>query len=360
MAAPTVIVEALAAGYGDSLLVTCKLRRGVWRMLVDTGPDECWPMLKARLAELPARGAGKRHIDLAVITHIDHDHIGGAGALFGDRELGLTFGDIWFNAPRMPASRGVAEGQSLATLLGAPETDLPWNAAWGGRHAVAPTDAGFMELPGDAGKPKLTLLSPTPASLAKLFKVWDRELAKLARPGPAPRASAAARGGPLDLDALARKVTAVDRAPANGSSIALLLEHRGVSLLLGADVHPTVLVPALKALAMQRGAALPLQVDAFKLSHHGSRANVTLDVLRAVQARHYIVSTNGAIFGHPDDEAIARVIVGGGAHPDVWFNYLGEQTQKWCNPDFQLAHGYSAHRPTSASPGVLLAIAANG
>jgi glyoxylase-like metal-dependent hydrolase (beta-lactamase superfamily II) len=160
MAVPAVIVEALPAGYGDCLLVTCKLRRGVWRMLVDTGPYECWPKLKARLAELPANGGGKRHIDLAVITHIDHDHIGGASALFGDRELGLKFGDIWFNAPRGLASRGVAEGQSLATLLGAPETALPWNAAWGGRHAVTPNEAGFVQLPGEDCRPKLTLLSP--------------------------------------------------------------------------------------------------------------------------------------------------------------------------------------------------------
>ncbi len=130
MAAPAVIVEALPAGYGDSLLVTCKLRRGVWRMLVDTGPDECWPMLEARLAEIPPDKVGRRRIDLAVISHIDHDHIGGGGALFGDRELGLSFGDVWFNAPKMPASRGVAEGQSLATLLGAPDTPLPWNRAW--------------------------------------------------------------------------------------------------------------------------------------------------------------------------------------------------------------------------------------
>ncbi len=359
MAAPTVIVEALAAGYGDCLLVTCKLRRGIWRMLVDTGPDECWPMLKARLAELPANRAGNRHIDLAVITHIDHDHIGGAGALFGDRDLGLTFGDIWFNAPRMPASRGVAEGQSLAALLGAPEAALPWNTAWGGRHAVAPTDAGFVELPGGADKPKLTLLSPTPTSLAKLLKVWDRELAKMVRPEPAPRASVAARGGLLDLEALARKVTAVDRAPANGSSIAFLLEHRGVSVLLGADVHPTVLVPALKALAAQRGAALPLQVDAFKLSHHGSRANVTLDVLRAVQAQHYIVSTNGAIFGHPDDEAIARVIVSGGLNQTIWFNYRTAGIAKWAAPALQQAHQYSARLPPTDAGPVVVALPTN-
>jgi hypothetical protein len=32
---PAITVEALPAGYGDSILVACKLRSGVWRLLVD-------------------------------------------------------------------------------------------------------------------------------------------------------------------------------------------------------------------------------------------------------------------------------------------------------------------------------------
>jgi beta-lactamase superfamily II metal-dependent hydrolase len=42
------------------------------------------------------------------------------------------------------------------------------------------------------------------------------------------------------------------------------------------------------------------------MSHHGSRANVTSELLTAVRADHYIFSTNNtnnAIFKHPDDEA---------------------------------------------------------
>lgn len=354
---PAVTVEALPAGYGDSILVTCARRGRPWRLLVDTGPDECWPTLKARLAQIPPDKTGKRRIDLAIISHIDHDHIGGAGALFSDRELRLTFGDIWFNAPVMPASRGVAEGRSLAKLLGATDAALPWNKAWGGRHAVTSADPPFVELPQAAGKPKLTLLSPTPAKLTALFKVWKREVARLREapahePTPVPRSREA-----LDLAALAAKATAVDSAPANGSSIALLLEHRGVSVLLAADAHPGVLTSAVRALAARRGAALPLQVDAFKLSHHGSRANVTTALLAAVQAQHYIVSTNGAIFRHPDDEAIARVILHGGLGREIVFNYATAKTVKWGDAQMQQAHGYGTRLPKNGEPGVLIELA---
>jgi beta-lactamase superfamily II metal-dependent hydrolase len=355
MTQSAVLLEVLPAAYGDSLLVTCNSAMGAWRMLVDTGTDECWPSLKARLAALPVDPTGHRHIDLAVITHIDHDHIGAAGELFSDTSLKLTFGDVWFNAPTMPASRGVAEGQSLARLLGASKASLPWNKAWGGRHAVTTEDAAFIEMPHTPGAPQITLLSPTPATLEAIFKVWDAEMHKLrerAVPEPAP---ASARGA-LDLDALASKLTPVDHAPANGSSIAFLLEHRGVSLLLGADMHPTVAVPALKALAAHRGLALPLQVDAFKVSHHGSRANVSNDLLQAVQASHYVISTNGAIFGHPNDEAIARLIVHGGARRRIWFNFRTDHTEKWGGDQLQHQHGYSVVYPESPAGGVAIAL----
>jgi len=357
MPSPVVTIEALPAGYGDSVLVTCMVGTKPWRLLIDTGPDECWPSLKSRLAQIPPDRTGKRHIDLAVISHIDHDHIGGAHLLFDDTSLGLTFGDIWFNAPPHAAERGVAEGQSLASLLGGTNVKLPWNKAWDGKSAVTTAESSFIELPRKAGKPRITLLSPDPVSLAKLFRVWDAELKKLGKSETPEAGPAVSRdGGSMDLEALARKATPKDHAPANGSSIAFLLEHQGVSILLAADAHSTMLVPALKALAAHRGIPLPLQVDVFKLSHHGSRANVTVDLLQVVQAHHYIVSTNGAIFNHPDDEAIARVIVDGGSGRKVWFNYRTEHTSKWGADELQERYGYLPRFPEAVQGGVTISL----
>ena len=342
MEPPAISVDVLPAGYGDCLLLSCPVGERTWRLLVDTGPDECWPMLRARLAQLPTDEEGKRRIDLAVISHIDHDHIGGAGLLFSDRSLGLSFGDVWFNAPPRPATRGVAEGQSLAALLGAVETELPWNAAFQGDAVVAPENA-FVAVVAPEGLPQITLLSPQPAQLATLFKVWQRELEKLRskeREPPSGERGATLDRAALDPKRLADQAGLLDRAPANGSSIALLLEHRGASILLAADAFSTVLVSSLQALARHRHLDGALKLDAFKLSHHGSRANVTKALLGVVQADHYIVSTNGAIFHHPDDEAISRVIVYGGSHPRIWFNFDNERSRKWADPALQAMHGY--------------------
>jgi beta-lactamase superfamily II metal-dependent hydrolase len=356
MAPLAVTFEALPAAYGDSLIVTCATPAGPWRLLVDTGTDECWSSLKEHLARLPVAASGQRHIDLVVISHIDHDHIGAAAALLSDTSLGLSFGDIWFNAPSQPASRGVAEGRSLASILGGTRTQLPWNVAWHGKSVVTPDKTPFLELPNAQGTPKITLLSPTPNSLATLFAVWDKELAKLGKSEKPEVRPAADRGGPPSLEELAAKSTPTDHAPANGSSIAFLLEHQGVSLLLAADVHPTILVPALNAVAVHRGLGLPIQVDVFKLSHHGSRANVTADVLEALQAQHYVVSTNGAIFGHPDDEAIARVVVQGGSKRRIWFNYCNEHTSKWDAADLQSRYDYAATFPAGERGTVEIAL----
>ncbi len=118
------------------------------------------------------------------------------------------------------------------------------------------------------------------------------------------------------------------------------------------------MAPALQALALHRNQPSPIRLDAVKLSHHGSRANVTSDLFRMVQADHYIVSTNGAIFGHPDEEAIARVIVHGGRQPRLWFNHDNERSRRCANPALRSLQGYDVVLPQSGQAGVALTPAA--
>lgn len=335
-----ITIEALPASYGDCLLVSCPVRGGIWRLLIDTGPDESWPTLRQRLADLPSRDDGRRVVDLAIVSHIDHDHIGATRQLFADEELQLSFGDVWFNA-RHHLVRGVAEAETLAAILGAPLRALPWNTAFGGGPVVTPGDGAFVELPVSPGHPRLTLLSPTPKRLARLATVWDAELENL-RARRSNTEAAGDRGSEFpDLDGLATHKSTRDQSAPNGSSIALLVEHRGASALLAADSFSTVLGSALLGLARHRGSPLPLRIDAFKLSHHGSRANLMPELLRAVQANHYIVSTDNTRFGHPNDETLARVILYGGDAPTLCFNFATAQNLRWADPALQGKYGFA-------------------
>jgi beta-lactamase superfamily II metal-dependent hydrolase len=351
-----ITVEVLNASYGDCLLVSCPVPGGAWRLLVDMGPDQTWPMLRDRLAELPLSKDGRRRLDLAIVSHIDDDHIGAAQNVFGDHTLGLAFGDVWFNG-RHHLERGAAEGRALCELLGAPGRPLPWNVAFARGPVVTP-DGGFVELPAAPGYPRLTLLSPTPRRLARLATVWDAELEKLRRKESNTEEELDRSGEFPNLEALAAHSSRKDRAPANGSSIAVLLEHRGASVLLAADAFPTVLGTALLSLARHRGVRPPLPVDAFKLSHHGSRANLMTELLGVDRADHYLVSTDNSRFGHPNDEALARVVLYGGKAPTLWFNHATERNRRWADERLQHQYGFATRFPSDGAWGVALELPA--
>ena len=355
--ATAIRVEMLPARLGDCLLVEC-LRSGrrPWRMLVDGGPADTWPLLQARLDRLPATDPS---IDVAVVTHIDSDHIGGMIPFLASDFAREHVRDVWFNGrphlsrPRS-APRSVAQGETVtATLTGAPgaQPGMPWNLAFSGGAIAAAPAPGIREVSIPNG-PRITVLSPNAPRLAALGKVWFETLDKALhpddeRPLPAPL-------GPLgDLAALAARRTAKDSTAPNGSSIALLVEHRGASLVLGADAFGPVLVESLGAVAQARGIPA-LAVDALKLPHHGSQANVIGNLISVAPARHFLVSSNGDTFGHPDDPAIARVVTGAPSGATLWFNYRNARTQRWADATLTSRHGYAVRYPTKPDTGVLV------
>jgi beta-lactamase superfamily II metal-dependent hydrolase len=354
--ATAIRIEALPARLGDCLLVEC-LRDGArpWRMLVDGGPPDTWPLLEARLAKLPA---DDQHIDVAVVTHIDSDHIGGMIPFVQSEFARTNVGDFWFNArPHLPdatgRTRSVGQGESLAAeLLGEREGPvLPWNRAFGGGAIDTGGEAEFIEVPVPDG-PRITVLSPTHKRLGILAAKWYDAIEAARRNEQEP--DAPDEMAPLDdLPGLAAQKCARDGSAPNGSSIALLVEHRGASVVLSGDAFGNVLGAGLKGLAAYRGLET-LPVDAFKLPHHGSKGNVIEAMLTAAPAQHYIVSSNGDTFHHPDDVALARTLVAAPPNPTLWFNYRNARTERWGEPALCTLHGHTARYPDDPTAGVVL------
>ena len=351
---PAVVFEVLPAYRGDCLWIECH-RAGArpWRMLFDGGTPETWPALRERVMALDI---AEREIDVAVVSHIDSDHIGGMLPLLAERDLGVRFGDVWFNGlPQLPleheeVSRSVSEGESLMRILsGADHQPLPWNLAFDGRAAMTAGDGQIRRIEG-AGVPTITLLSPTPRRLRALRKAWSAELASVRRGEPAEPALAPVPLQPLDdLATLAGTRTSLDGSIANGSSIALLIEHEGAACLLGADAWVPVLGAALTTLINQRGEER-LDLEVLKLPHHGSKGNTTSKLLALAPARRYVVSTNGERFHHPDDIALARVVTSAPAGSTICFNYGTGSILRWIDADLCDRYEYRALHPPPAGP----------
>ena len=88
---------------------------------------------------------------------------------------------------------------------------------------------------------------------------------------------------------------------------------------------------------------------------HVERSALTSSrMLRLAPARHYLVSTNGDTFHHPDDVALARVVLKAPAEATLWFNYRTPRTERWDDPGLRERHGYRAAYPEGPAAGAVL------
>lgn len=370
-------LQILPAQQGDAIWIEYGKPDAVHRVLIDAGTPATAPHVR-KCMELLADD--ERRFDLLVVTHVDTDHIGGVLKLLSNLPAGVTFDDVWFNAwPQIRTARssklGPVDGEILTVALR--KLKWPWNASFGGA-AVRVPKAGALLQKKLRGGMTLTVLSPGEPQLADLRANW-RSVVLEAGLDPKSKdrwkkllAAAARKGvkssilGEPNVKTLAQSKFEPDDAPANGSTIALLAEYEGKSALLAGDAYAPVLLDALGRVRHGREGA-KLKVDVFKLPHHGSGGNVNNELLAAVPASKYIFSTSGAVFGHPDDEAWARVI----ATPTTWrktlyFNYTSATIAKnykkkkkrdapdWGKPQLRRMYKYDVKFPPDDRTGVLL------
>lgn len=353
-------IQFFPAREGDSIW----LRWGedlAFQMLVDMGTAKTGLALRKQLEALPDN---RREFELVVITHIDCDHINGILSALVDNEpiQGLTIKEFWFNGldhldynPKSDELEelGAAQGEKLSNWL----KDKPWNLKFDGgpicRDSSKPTPV--IELSDGF---RITVLGPTPQRLKQLLPTWQKEwreaLAKYNEKNEDKDCELEALGASKaltlrdkeDLIKLANKQTKPDKSRANGSSISLLIEYQGARILLSGDAFASDLVEAIKCV----DATEPMRLDAFKLPHHGSSKNISSELVKSVVCDHWIVSTDGNRFRHPDDEAIARLIHHSAARPArLGFNIQSEINERWNNEawrkqfDYVTSYGDNEH-----------------
>jgi hypothetical protein len=365
MSKPFFHIEMLPARHGDALWIEYGNEDRTRRILIDGGPINAWPEVSARLQQLPAGDLG---VELVVISHVDTDHIEGLIRLLAEPETRWPIApqEIWFNGWRHleeASTLGGREGEFLSALIHRRMFDR-WNTSFGGKAVC--TD----KLPGDivelADGMRLTLVSPSAEALVALQKDWQKSVDKWQiDPGDLDAAwvqlvdenkfhpDAELTLGPDDLSQkLLDLLKGRDSSTANGSSIAFLAEFEGKSCLLLADAHAKVVCETLRNHGYTKN--VPLKVDALKMAHHGSSNNITPELLELVNAKHYLVSTNGDKFGHPDKAAIEAVIQGSRRKPTLWFNYRSDHNIGWEAESKKPGATFAARYPRKQSEGIVI------
>jgi beta-lactamase superfamily II metal-dependent hydrolase len=341
-------INFLPAKYGDCIWMEYGNIRSIHRVLIDGGTGGTKLVLNELIQMLPK---SERHFDLIVVTHVDRDHIEGILRLVEEDKLDFTVGDLWFNGwTHLP---GNEDDESFGAIQGEKLTQrilfhkLSWNNAFGGKAIVIPHQGQLpvINLPGGI---KLTLLSPLIESLANLKTKWCGEVLKA---GLIPGFGAeevkeeedeieSFGEWTIDVESLNEIDFMEDTAEANASSIAFIAEYSGISVLFAGDSHPSKILDSLNKLYENKA-----PVTVMKLSHHGSSHNTSPELLEKLDCKKYVISTNGAIYKHPDNATIARVIKRGGNDTELIFNYKTQYTNVWESKNLQDQYNFRTVYP---------------
>lgn len=317
------IFEALAAKYGDCLLLTIPAGDEWRRLLIDGGPAGVYRQsLKLRLDELREElelGDDPLPIEVVMVSHVDADHIAGILDIFGamrdadERERPRPYDVRFLLHNSLDSLLGEGEGGAARALrkdtvlagLGGEAKILSRNPKFshtamlvlqsypqGSRLASIAAALSINRNPPDGrtimyagtkvrqlhlGDATLTVIGPREAEVDALREEWKK----------------VKKGAKSDEDLAAY----LDVSAPNLSSIVVLLECGGSKILLTGDARGDYILQGLKAAGMLK--RRPFKVDLLKLPHHGSHHNVDLDFFESIHADHYVASGDGT-YGNPD------------------------------------------------------------
>ncbi|WP_417353168.1 ComEC/Rec2 family competence protein [Flavobacterium alkalisoli] len=250
-------------------------------------------------------------IDLWVISHIHDDHIGGVLKYIDTIKSG-EFEDIvdqfFYNPPRKysfnvspdPISKPVSinQGDILYEYLKSTNKLLDIKLT----RNISPIDKYGLNI---------TVLSPDSDKLNKLHSKYplgsSNMLEKEEDESSSDAISQATSDHHLQLDDFNVLTMKEDTSIENGSSISIITEYKGASVLWLADSHPSNIVSSLRSLGISEFSKL--NVDVVKVSHHGSAGNNSTELYSLINCNKYVFSVNGENKYHlPAKECIARIL----------------------------------------------------
>jgi ribonuclease BN (tRNA processing enzyme) len=339
------ILEALRAQFGDSLLLHFGTEKTPRLAVIDGGPPGVYnDALEPRLLKIreERKLAAKKalEIDLMMVSHIDRDHIAGILELFqnlqslkqSQQPVPWTIKRFWHNSfddildnddLSVASAASVLSPAAIGGLLPHPGSLLLTSVPEGRDLRNL---ANFFKLGGNPPfkgllrtslKPvkldnlKLTVVAPGTNELQALQKEWNEEVKKILETEKAEKAHAKA-------------AAFIDRAVANLSSIVVLAEADGKKILLTGDGRGDHTLRGLEETGLVKKGGT-IELDILKMPHHGSVRDVAPEYFERIRARHYVISADGK-YENPD---IATLEMISKARPDdgftIHFTYAADQ-----------------------------------
>lgn len=314
MVAVSIRIEFIKALHGDSILITSESSNGVVRILVDGGPkysfepreqgDQRDGHLRKVLDDLRKEN---HKIDLVILTHVDDDHIEGLLKAFEHPDyLSQMAGQVLFNSGQLiheyfnepnitlndisgnfngNAETGINSGVSFESLISR-------LGLWDRRLICQTMVYELLDI-------KLTFLSPNDKYLRKLLVKWEKEVGL-------PETSASNKDYKYSYaELLASDKFIEDNSIHNGSSLSFILERNEQRFVFLGDAFPSTVIEGLRILGYSE--ENPLKAELVKISHHGSKKNTNSELLKLIDTKKYVVSTDGSRHGLPNKTTFARI-----------------------------------------------------
>jgi hypothetical protein len=302
-------IHTLQAAYGDCLILEYGSIANPRFVLIDGGPPGTYQTcLREKLAKIADAGA---KLELAVLSHVDSDHIVGLNELFTElrqQQAPIAVKELWHNsfgetigdANNIEARvktmlAGVA---GAANLMAATSNEI--NTIGEGYKLRLDALALGMKV-NDIFQKKLVSLDTSPANLR-----WENLEVIVVGPTTA-NLNSLKEEWILWLDEHEDELASgdpfiaamSDQSKPNLSSIMIYIkDDTGKTALFAGDGRGDHLLQGLGQAGLL-SANGTIHVDVLKLPHHGSDRNVTKTFFKKVTADHYIASANGKD-GNPD------------------------------------------------------------
>lgn len=311
-------LHAVQAQFGDSLILEFGDSAKRRYILIDGGPPNNFKDdLDAALQTI----VPTKKLDLAVLSHIDNDHIIGLmdllAALEEDAANGdpprISVGGLWHNSFQKsidPDGEVTQRMQMLMTMAGSASVAMPlaadafFGVKEGNRLRILAkklklaVNKGFQNdlvmletatAPIKFGKLTLRVVGPNQKNLDALRQEWLDWLSK------------AEKNMTSDPATLAN----ADQSVPNLSSIVLLAEYEKKTILLTGDARSDHVLTGLEQAGLLTGGKL--HVDVLKVAHHGSRRNHTATFFKKLTADTYVISANGKD-DNPDYDTLKWIV----------------------------------------------------